>query len=116
MAKVIIYHNTRCSKSRQTLAMLEDKGLDIEVIEYLKTPPDSTALKSILQALDISARELMRTKEAVYTELKLEDSSLSEDGLIQAMIENPILIERPIVSYRGKCAIGRPPENVLKIL
>lgn len=113
---VTIYHNPRCSKSRQTLALLEDKGIAPDVIEYLKTPPDAATLTDILRQLGISARDLMRKKEAPYAENNLGDDGLSEDALINAMIDNPVLIERPIVVTGGKAAIGRPPENVLEIL
>jgi arsenate reductase len=112
----IIYHNPRCSKSRQTLQLLEENNITPEVIEYLKTPPDETTLREILAKLGLSPRQLMRTKEDLYKELGLADESLSDDQLIQAMLENPKLIERPIVIKDGKVAIGRPPENVLSIL
>ena len=111
-----IYHNPRCSKSRQTLQLLHDKNIDAEVIEYLKTPPDEKTLREILKQLGLTPRQLMRTKEDLYKELNLADESLSDDQLIQAMLNNPKLIERPIVVKDGKMAIGRPPENVLSIL
>lgn len=113
---VVIYHNSRCSKSRQTLALLEEKGIEPEIVEYLKTPPDAKTIKMLLSTLDMSPRELMRKGEAVYKENNLADDSLTEDQLINAMVENPILIERPIVVSNGKAAIGRPPESVLEIL
>ncbi len=116
MSKVTIYHNPRCSKSRKTLSLLEDLALQVEVINYLKTPPNTVTIKNILSKLGIKARELMRTKESVYVELGLATKSLTEDQLINAMTDNPILIERPIVIHKDKCAIGRPPENVLSIL
>ncbi|MBD3671173.1 MAG: arsenate reductase (glutaredoxin) [Gammaproteobacteria bacterium] len=111
-----LYHNPRCSKSRQTLQLLQEKGVEPEVIEYLKTPPDAATLKQILQQLGLKPRDLMRKKEAEYKELKLADESLSDDDLIKAMIEHPKLIERPILVSNGKAAIGRPPEQVLDIL
>lgn len=111
-----IYHNPRCSKSRQTLQLLNDNNEDAEIIEYLKTPPDAETLKDILARLGLKPRQLMRTKEDIYTELKLDDENLSDEQLIKAMIDNPKLIERPIVVKDGKVAIGRPPENVLSIL
>lgn len=111
-----IYHNPRCSKSRQTLQLLNDNNVKADVIEYLKTPPDAQTLKDILSKLGLQPRQLMRTKEVIYKELNLDDESLSDDQLINAMIENPKLIERPIVVKDGKVAIGRPPENVLSIL
>jgi arsenate reductase len=111
-----MYHNPRCSKSRQTLALLNDKGIEPDIIEYLKTPPDSGQIKKILKLLGLSPRELMRTKEDLYKEKNLNDETLSDDKLIATMIENPVLIERPIVLANGKAAIGRPPENVLDII
>lgn len=111
-----IYHNPRCSKSRQTLQLLNDSNVDAVVVEYLKTPPDAETLNEILGKLGLKPRQLMRTKEDIYKELKLDDESLTDEQLIQAMIENPKLIERPIVVKDGKVAIGRPPENVLSIL
>lgn len=111
-----IYHNPRCSKSRQTLALLEENGAQADVIEYLKNAPTKQELKSVLSLLSISPRDLMRKGESVYKELNLKDASLSDEQLIQAMLDNPILIERPIVLANGKAAIGRPPESVLDIL
>ncbi|MEX2524947.1 MAG: arsenate reductase (glutaredoxin) [Gammaproteobacteria bacterium] len=113
---ITIYHNPRCSKSRQALALLQERGFEPEIIEYLKTPPDKATLKTILSLLDLEPRQLMRRKEAVYKELALDDDSLGNDDLIEAMIDNPVLIERPIVLANGRAAIGRPPENVLEIL
>lgn len=113
---VTIYHNPRCSKSRQTLALIEEKGIQPEIVEYLKTPPSMDDLKDILGKLGLSPRELMRTKEAEYKENGLNDESLSEEQLIKAMTENPKLIERPIVLNNGQARVGRPPESVLEIL
>jgi arsenate reductase len=113
---VKIYHNPRCGKSRDTLKLLEARGIVAEVIEYLKTPPTTTELQDILQKLGISARELMRVKEPEYKENALDDKSLSDADLIAAMIRIPKLIERPIVLANGKAAIGRPPEAVAAIL
>ena len=113
---VTIYHNPRCSKSRQTLALLQEQGLEPQVVEYLKTPPDAAGLKALLDRLGLAPRELMRRKEAVYKELGLDDEGLSEAALIRAMVENPILIERPIVVAGERAALGRPPEAVLSIL
>lgn len=113
---VTIYHNPRCSKSRQTLALLESKGVEPLVVEYLKTPPSPQKLKSILAQLGLEPRELMRTGEARYKELGLDNPDLSDDELIAAMCENPILIERPVVISGDKACIGRPPENVIDIL
>ncbi len=113
---VIIYHNPRCSKSRETLALLEAQGVTPDVLEYLKTPLTSEQLNNVLTLLNLSARELMRRKEPLYKELNLADESLTEAELVQAMLDNPKLIERPIVLANGKAAIGRPPESVLEIL
>jgi len=114
--KATIYHNPRCSKSRQTLALLEDKGVDLKIIEYLKTPPDQETLADILSKLDISPVDLMRKGESVFKELNLGNKTEDSNALLDAMVENPILIERPIVVANGKAAIGRPPESVLDIL
>lgn len=111
-----IYHNPRCSKSRQTLQLLEEKGVQPDVIEYLKKAPSRAELESILSMLNMESRDLMRKGEAIYKEQNLKDNSLSDEQLITAMLENPILIERPIVLANGKAAIGRPPETVLEIL
>ena len=116
MSEVTIYHNPRCSKSRQTLALLEERGIEPIIVNYLESPPDADTLKALLGMLDLDPRGLMRKKEAVYSELQLANENLAEDELIAAMISNPILIERPIVVAGERAAIGRPPENVLKIL
>lgn len=116
MTKTTIFHNPRCSKSRQTLDLLNQHGVDAEIVEYLKTPPDSDELGRILDLLGLEPRQLMRTNEAEYSSLKLEDSSLGREQLIAAMVEHPILIQRPIVLANGKAVIGRPLENVLEIL
>lgn len=111
-----IYHNPRCSKSRQTLGLLEEHNVTTEVIEYLKTPPSKQELKQLLELLNLEPRELMRSEEKEYAELGLDDESLSRDALIEAMVAHPKLIQRPIVIHNGKAVIGRPPENVLDIL
>ena len=114
---VTIYHNPRCGKSRQTLALLRDRGIEPDVVEYLKTPPDAATLRQLLDSLGLDARGLMRRKEAVYGENGLDDAALDDDALIAAMVANPILIERPIVvTADGRAALGRPPEAVLGIL
>lgn len=113
---VKIYHNPRCSKSRQTLQLLIDKGLQPEIIDYLKNPPSVDELTHILQLLNIQARALMRRQESEYQALGLNDPQLSETQLIESMAATPKLIERPIVINKGKAAIGRPPEAVLAIL
>ncbi len=115
-ASVDIYHNPRCSKSRATLDLLRERGIDPSVIEYLKEPPDDIELRQLLDLLGISARELLRTSEAPYKQLGLQDQSLSEDKIIEAILKFPILMERPIVVTNGKARIGRPPEAVLEIL
>jgi arsenate reductase len=114
--KVQIMHNPRCSKSRTTLQLLRDNGVEPEVILYLVTPPDADALTSILDKLDMRPRDLMRKGQQEYKEMGLGNEQLSDEQLIAAMIEAPILIERPIVLANGKARIGRPPESVLKIL
>lgn len=115
MTQVTIIHNPRCSKSRQTLALLEEKACDIQIIEYLKTPLTKLEINGILDKLAISPRELMRTKEDEYKQQGLADV-VDDELLIQAMVDTPKLIERPIVLANEKAAIGRPPENVLTIL
>ena len=113
---VKIYHNPRCSKSRQTLQLLEENGVQAEVIQYLKTPPTADELETILTQLGIEPRELMRTKEAEYKATGMDNPDLDRDALIAGMVNTPKLIERPIVVANGKAAIGRPPESVLEIL
>jgi arsenate reductase len=113
---VTIYHNPRCTKSRQTLALLQEKGIDPKVVEYLKTPPSKSQLRKMLALLKMQPRDLMRKKEKQYKALGLDDPSLTNDQLLDAMVENPILIERPIVLSGGKAALGRPPENILEIV
>jgi arsenate reductase len=116
MPNVIIYHNPKCTKSRQTLALIEEAGIKPKVIEYLRNPPTVNELAAILKKLKITVRELMRKNESVYKELDLADESLSERILLKAMVEHPILIERPIVINGNKACLGRSPENVLEIL
>ena len=113
---ITIYHNPRCSKSRQTLALLEENGFETSVIEYLKTPPSEKELSDILNKLGIPPRDLMRQKETEYKDNNLDNESLSDKDLIAAMVKHPKLIERPIVVTDQKAAIGRPPESVLSIL
>lgn len=114
--KVQILHNPRCSKSRATLQLLEDNGIDPEIILYLDTPPTLLQIKEILKLLKLKPRELMRTGQPEYQELGLNNEELSDTALITAMHHTPILIERPIVLANGRAAIGRPPESVLKII
>ena len=111
-----IYHNPRCSKSRQTLQLLQDNQVEPEVVLYLETPPDKSTLKNLLQKLGISARELLRKGEDDYKALNLKDPALSDDQLIEAMVSHPKLIERPIVVKGDNAVLGRPPENVLELL
>jgi len=113
---VKIYHNPRCSKSRQTLQLIEAQGITPDIIEYLKTPPTATELDSILTLLNIEPRALMRTKETEYKATGMDNPDLDRAALIAGMIATPKLIERPIVVTNGKAAIGRPPEDVLAIL
>jgi arsenate reductase len=113
---VSIYHNPRCSKSRQTLDLLRAGDVEPRIIEYLQTPPSADELRQILALLGIGPRDLMRKKEAEYKAAGLDDPALDDDALIAAMVAAPILIERPIVVHGGKAVLGRPPENVLDIL
>ncbi len=112
--EITLYHNPKCSKSRQTLALIEEKNPT--VIEYLKTPPTPKQLGQILNMLGLQPRELMRKREQVYTDLHLDNEALSREALINIMVENPILIERPIVVANNTARIGRPPEAVLEII
>lgn len=115
MAQVTIYHNPRCSKSRQTLQLLEQQGVQPKVVEYLKTPPSVTELKTLVKQLGFtSARELMRSKEDAYKALNLA-AETNENALLQAMIDDPKLIERPIVVVGEQARLGRPPEAVLEL-
>ncbi|ANW25087.1 arsenate reductase (glutaredoxin) [Vibrio coralliilyticus] len=112
---VVIYHNPRCSKSRQTLALLEEKNIQPEIIKYLDTPPSVAELKSLFAQLKLeNVRAMMRTKEEIYKELNLADAT--DEQLFEAMAANPKLIERPIVVSNGQAKHGRPPEQVLDIL
>ena len=113
---VKIYHNPRCGKSRQTLQLLQEQGIEPEIIEYLKTPPSAEELNIILKKLGIEPRELMRKNEAEYKVSGLNDETLDREALINSMVSHPILIERTIVVANDKAAIGRPPEAVLTIL
>ena len=116
MSELIIYHNPKCSKSRQTLELLRKKDVNPTIIEYLKNPPTLEKLKNILMRLGFEPRDLMRKKEATYVECRLNNPSLSDDDLISFMVKHPVLIERPIVLTSNKATIGRPPEQVLKII
>ena len=111
-----ILHNPRCSKSRQTLAILSDNGIDVDIIEYLKDVPSEKTLRQIIDILGIKPRDLLRKGEVVYKENNLRREDLTDDDLIQFMLDNPILIERPIVYDDKRAVIGRPPDNVLKLI
>ena len=113
---VTIFHNPRCSKSRQTLSLIQEKNIDINIIEYLKTPPGISQLKQVLKQLGYEPRQLMRKSEQIYKDLDLGNENKTAEDLVIAMTQNPILIERPIVLSGEKAAIGRPPESVLNIL
>ena len=114
MSATTIWHNPRCSKSRQTLALLIENGIQPEIVEYLKQPPDAPALRRALELLNIEPSQLVRKSEAAYKELGLSGASNGED-IVVAMANHPVLIERPIVFHNGKAAIGRPPEKVLEL-
>lgn len=113
---VRIYHNSRCSKSRGTLELLEARGIEPEVVNYLDTPPSVDELKSLLRMLGMPPRQLLRTGEAEYKELGLANPAVGDEAILEAMVAHPKLIERPIVVADRKAAIGRPPEAVLAIL
>lgn len=117
MSLISILHNPRCSKSRQTLTLLQEKGIEPEVVEYLKTPLSAQALKVVFDKLNVEqVRDMMRTKEAVYKELNLGAETVTEDMLFEAMVKEPKLIERPVVINGDSARIGRPPEAVLEIV
>ena len=116
MSDFIIYHNPRCSKSRQTLEILNKQNVDTEIVLYLETPPSAEEVTSILQKLGLRSRDIIRKGEKEYKLLNIKDQSLTENELITFMSENPKLIERPIVVKDDKAIIGRPPENVLSLL
>ena len=115
MSKLTIMHNPRCSKSREALKILEENGINAEIVKYLETPPTKEEIKELLKMLGINARDLMRTKEDIYKELKLKDVD-DEEKLIEAMAEHPRLIERPILIKDGKAVIGRPPSKIIDFL
>lgn len=116
MSEITIYHNPRCSKSRATLALLEERGIEPEVVLYLENPPDAATLRRLSTLLGLTPRQLLRTKEEAYSALDLADAGRTSEELIAAMISHPILIERPIVVAGDRAVIGRPPENVLALL
>jgi arsenate reductase len=115
METIKIWHNPRCSKSRDSFKLLEEKGIDAEVVKYLEDIPTKEELTELLKMLNMTARELMRTKEDIYKELNLKDEN-SEEALIEAMVANPKLIERPIVIRGNRAVIGRPIENVIELI
>lgn len=114
--KVTIYHNPRCSKSRDTLKLIEKQGYAPLVVEYLKTPPSAAQLQKLLKQLGMKPRDLLRKNEAAYKEAGLDDPGMNDKAVINAMIKHPILIERPIVVVDDQAVLGRPPEKVLEIL
>ena len=111
-----IYHNPRCSKSRQSLALLQEAGVELEVVEYLNDPPTVEELSQILAALQMEPTDLMRTGEAVYKELGLNAKALSREEAIEIMVQNPVLIQRPIVVKGEQAVIGRPSENIRALI
>jgi len=111
-----IYHNPRCSKSRETLKLIQEAGIEPEIVEYLKDPPTASELDAILKKLKLQPQQMMRTGEPIYKELKLKDRELSRSEAIQILVEHPQLIERPIVVKGKQAIIGRPPENVRSLL
>jgi arsenate reductase (glutaredoxin) len=113
---ITILHNPRCSKSRATLNMLRDKGIEPKIIEYLETPPTTAEFKEILAKLGLGPRDVIRKGEKIFKQMELADTALSDTALITAMVGNPILIERPIVINGEKAVLGRPPEKVMEIL
>ena len=116
MKKAIIYHNPRCSKSRDTLTLLQKHHIEPQVILYLESPPTVKQLKELLQLLNMKPRDLLRKSETEYKELNLDNTKLSDEAILKAMIQHPKLIERPIVVINNKAVLGRPPENILELL
>jgi len=113
---VTIYHNPRCSKSRAAMELLTEKGLELDVVKYLDTPPNKEAITDLLDMLGLEPRELMRKGESEYKDNNLDNDALTRDDLIEAMVNFPKLMERPIVVKNGKAAIGRPIQNIIDIL
>ncbi|MDZ7791236.1 MAG: arsenate reductase (glutaredoxin) [Xanthomonadales bacterium] len=111
-----IYHNPRCSKSRQTLALIRDHGIEPEIVKYLERPPSPDELKRIIERLGVPVREIMRSGEAEYRKLGLADDSLSDEVLVEAICTRPKLLQRPIVVHGDRVRIGRPPESIQEIL
>lgn len=113
---LVIYHNPRCSKSRQALALIRERGIEPEIVEYLETPLDADALRDLLGVLGLGARDLIRNGEAPYRELGLSDSNLPDDDLVAAVAAHPILMQRPVVRRGDRAVVGRPPERVAELL
>ncbi|WP_145004919.1 arsenate reductase (glutaredoxin) [Pseudomonas oryzihabitans] len=116
MSEIVLYHNPRCSKSREALALLQSRELAVSVVPYLETPPDAATLRALLAKLGIGARQLLRTGEDAYRDLNLADPALDDDALVAAMAAHPKLIERPIAVRGARAVVGRPPERVLELL
>ena len=114
--KTRIYHNPRCSKSRATLKLLEETGTNLEIVEYLKTPPSKKKLKSLIKKLGLSAKNLIRTNEPAFKEANISLERASEEELVNLMVTHPKIIERPIVEVGERARIGRPPENTLELV
>ena len=114
--KFVIYHNPSCSKSRETLQILQDNNVDADIVEYLEDPPSADELRRIVDLLGVTARDLLRSTEQVYKDADLDDDSLSDDEIIEAICEYPALLQRPIVISGERAVIGRPPDKVLEIL
>ncbi len=115
MAQITIWHNPKCSKSREALSILDESGSEKEIVKYLETSPDKQTIQNLLKMLGITPRELMRTKEDIYKELKLKDE-MDDKKLIEAMAQNPKLIERPVLIKNGKAIIGRPTSIIEEFL
>jgi len=113
---VVIYHNPRCSKSRQALKLLQDRDIEPKVVEYLKTPPSPQDIRKLLKQLNLAPTDLLRRKEPEYKKARLDRPDVTDNDIITAMATHPILIERPIVVVGNKAVIGRPPESVLKLI
>ncbi len=113
---IIVWHNPRCSKSRQAVSLLREHGIEPEILEYLKEPPSAEELDAVLRMLDMEPRDLMRRKEKEYRELGLKDESLSRDRLVAAMVGHPRLIERPVAISGDRAVLGRPTETVLELI
>ena len=116
MTSYVLYHNPRCSKSRGALELLQERGIEPQVVRYLDTPPDAATLRTLVRKLGIRPRELLRTGEEEYRSLRLADESVGDDAIIEAMAAHPRLIERPILMREERAVIGRPPERVLELL